>query len=218
MAANDNKNLSRIESIIDDMERLVEHSKPSALSQTKIIVNKGELLELIRELRMKAPEEIKRYRKMMENRDAIIANANERAKNMMTEAEENISNLIQDHEIVQQALSEADNIMDDANRQANQLVYEAEREAEVIRKGSMRYMIENLTKLQNLIDSTMSGVDSRYKSMMSAMEKYSALIKENKDEIYGTQKEAQPSQEPAVQPEINPEEDLRVEVNPSDFE
>lgn len=219
MAANDNKNISRIESLIDEIEKLVEHSKPSGLSQTKVVINKGQLLELTSELRMKAPEEIKRYRKMIDNRDAIIADANARAKGMIEEAEKNISNLIQEHEIVQQALSEADEIIEDANRQANQIVYEAEREADMIRKSSFRYMADNLSKLQNLIDSTVSGVDSRYRSMMSAMEKYSALVKENREELYGAQKQEEPSPDQAMAAPVQEDmQDDALEASPSDFE
>ena len=43
------------------------------MSTTKIIVNKEHLDELLRELRMKTPDEIKRYQKIIANRDAILA-------------------------------------------------------------------------------------------------------------------------------------------------
>ena len=55
---------SRIEQIIDEIEQFVESCKYYPLSQTKIVVNKEEIEELLRELRMKTPDEIKRYRMM----------------------------------------------------------------------------------------------------------------------------------------------------------
>ena len=47
---------SRIEQIIEDIEEYVDSCKFQPLSSTKIVVNKEELEELLRELRMKTPD------------------------------------------------------------------------------------------------------------------------------------------------------------------
>ena len=54
---------SRIEQLIDEIEEYIEGCKPKFMSSTEIIVNKDEIDELLRELRMKTPDEIKRYQK-----------------------------------------------------------------------------------------------------------------------------------------------------------
>lgn len=179
------RNESRVEEIIRYLEDMVETSKPSTLSPSKIVVNKAELLSNLRELRMKAPVEIKRCRKMMENYDAVLADAQDKANKIVNEAQMSIQNMVDEHEIVQQALQEADNILADATAQANELLYEANKEAEMMRRETTRYMLDNLTKMQNLVNSTMINFDSRYRSMMGTMEKYSELLRENKEEITG---------------------------------
>ena len=50
---------SRIEQLIDEIETYIDHCKYQPLSNTKIIVNKDEIDELLRELRSKTPDEIK---------------------------------------------------------------------------------------------------------------------------------------------------------------
>ena len=50
---------SRIEQIIEEIEEYVDSCKYQPLSTTKIVVNKEEMEELLRELRLKTPEEIK---------------------------------------------------------------------------------------------------------------------------------------------------------------
>ena len=51
---------SRIEQIIEEIEEYIDRDcKYQPLSTTKIIVNKEHLDELLRELRMKTPDEIK---------------------------------------------------------------------------------------------------------------------------------------------------------------
>ena len=52
---------SRIEQIIEEIEEYIDSCKFQPLSTTKIIVNKDQIDELLRELRMKTPDEIKRY-------------------------------------------------------------------------------------------------------------------------------------------------------------
>ena len=70
---------SRIEQIIEEIEEYVDSCKFQPLSSTKIVVNKEELEELLRELRMKTPDEIKRYQKIISNKDAILADAQTKA-------------------------------------------------------------------------------------------------------------------------------------------
>ena len=56
---------SRIEQLIDELEEYIESCKPKFMSNSEIIVNKDEIDELIRELRMKTPDEIRRYQKII---------------------------------------------------------------------------------------------------------------------------------------------------------
>lgn len=192
MADKNHRSDSRILELIKELQDMVETSKPSPLSASKIVINKDAFLSAIRELEMKAPVEIERYRKMLENRDAIIADAQAKADKIVEEAQMSIQNMVDEHEIVQMALEEADNIVADATAQANELLYEANKEAEMMRRSSTRYMIENLTKMQNIVNGTMTNFDSRYRAMMNTMEKYAELLKDNKEELLG-KKEPQPA-------------------------
>ena len=70
---------SRIEQIIEEIEEYIDSCKFQPLSTTKIIVNKDQIDELLRELRMKTPDEIKRYQKIIANKDAILADAQAKA-------------------------------------------------------------------------------------------------------------------------------------------
>ena len=78
---------SRIEQVIDEIEEYIEGCKPKFMSSTEIIVNKDEIDELLRELRMKTPDEIKRYQKIISNKDAILADAQNKADAIIAEAQ-----------------------------------------------------------------------------------------------------------------------------------
>ena len=77
---------SKIEQLIDEIEDYIDHCKFMTLSNTKIIVNKDEIDDLLRNLRMSTPDEIKRYQKMISNRDAILDDAKRKAEALIDEA------------------------------------------------------------------------------------------------------------------------------------
>ena len=85
---------SRIEQIIEEIEEYVDSCKFQPLSSTKIVVNKEELEELLRELRMKTPDEIKRYQKIISNKDAILADAQSKADAIVAEAREKTQSMV----------------------------------------------------------------------------------------------------------------------------
>ena len=89
---------SRIEQGIEDIEDFIEGCKYATFSSTNIIVNKEELEELLAELRSKTPEEIKRYQKIISNKEAILADAQAKADQIIAQAQ------IQTNELVSQKI------------------------------------------------------------------------------------------------------------------
>ena len=90
---------SRIEQIIEEIEEYVESCKYQPLSTTKIVVNKEELEELLRELRLKTPDEIKRYQKIISNKDAILADAQNKADAIIAEAQAKAREMVEQRQM-----------------------------------------------------------------------------------------------------------------------
>ena len=107
---------SRIEQLIDEIEEYIDNCKYQPLSNSKIIVNKDEIDDLLRELRQKTPEEIKRYQKIISNKEAILNDAREKAQALINEATEHTTELINEHEIMQQAYAQANEVVQLATR------------------------------------------------------------------------------------------------------
>ena len=102
---------SKIEQLIDEIEEYIDSCKYQALSNTKIIVNKEEIDELLRELRMKTPDEIKRYQKIISNKEAILNDAKEKAQALINAATVQTNELINEHEIMQQAYADRKSVV-----------------------------------------------------------------------------------------------------------
>ena len=71
-----------------------------------LLVNKEELEELLTELRMKTPEEIKRYQKIISNKEAILADAQAKADAIIAQAQVQTTELVNEHQIMQQAYAQ----------------------------------------------------------------------------------------------------------------
>ena len=131
--------MSRIEQLIGEIEEYIEGCKYQALSSTKIIVNKDELEELLVELRMRIPDEIKQYQKIISNQEAILSDAHSKADAMLAEATAQTNELVNEHEIMQKAYAHANEVIEQAQAQAQAIVDSAVNDAKNIRQGSIQY-------------------------------------------------------------------------------
>ena len=140
---------SRIEQIIEEIEEYVESCKYQPLSTTKIVVNKEELEELLRELRMKTPDEIKRYQKIISNKDAILADAQAKADAVIAETKTQVQDMVKESEVMQQAYAQANEIVNSANQQAQAIIDSATADANNLRLSAISYTDEMMANLDS---------------------------------------------------------------------
>ena len=175
---------SKIEQLIDEIEEFIDSCKYQPLSSTKIIVNKEEMDELLRELRMRTPEEIKRYQKIISNKEAILEDAKNKAEALINEATVHTNQLINEHEIMQQAYAQANEVVTLATRQAQEILDTATMEANSVRTAAMQYMDDMLAHLENIIVSSTNSAISNYESLVSNMNHYKDIIQSNRNELH----------------------------------
>ena len=178
---------SRIEQIIEEIEDYIDTCKgPVFSSGDKIVVERERMEELLRELRLKTPEEIKRYQKILANKDAILADAQQKAEAIIAQANIQNQELVNEHEIMQRAYAEANSIIEQANAQAQQIVDNAVTAANNIRQGSVQYTDDMLRSLQTIIKHSMEGAQSRFESYMSSMQSSYDVVSSNRNELAGS--------------------------------
>lgn len=175
---------SKIEQLIDEIEEFIEGCKYQPLSSTKIIVNKEEIDDLLRELRNKTPDEIKRYQKIIANKDAILNDAKAKAEALIKETEVHTNELISEHEIMQQAYAQANDIVSMATKQAQEILDNATTEANGMRAAAMQYTDEILANLENLISHSINDASARYDALIGSLNNYNDIIKSNRSELY----------------------------------
>ncbi|MDR2546733.1 MAG: vacuolar family H+-ATPase subunit H [Lachnospiraceae bacterium] len=197
---------SRIEQIIDEIETYIERCKYQPLSSTKIIVVKEEIDELIRELRMKTPDEIKRYQKIITNKEAILNEAKRKAQELVEAATIQTNELINEHEIMQQAYAQANEVVDLATRQAQEILDTATIEANDYRGAAMQYTDEILANMEILVGRITQTAQTHCESFMNQMNMYG-------DEIAGNRMQLFPPEAELVEESI---EVVNIEANDKD--
>lgn len=180
---------SRIEQLIDEIEEYIESCKPKFMSNTEIIVNKDEMDELLRELRMKTPDEIKRYQKVISNKEAILNDARAKAEALINEATIHTNELINEHEIMQQAYAQANEVVTMASRQAQDILDNATIEANSLRAAAMQYMDDVLAHLENIIAASTQSAMSNYDSLIGSLNQYRDVIQSNRNELHPVEDE-----------------------------
>lgn len=199
--------MSKIEQIITEIEEYIDSCRFQPLSTTKIVVNKEEIEELLAELRLKTPEEIKKYQRMISNRDAILNEAKERAEAMLTEAKAQTSELVSEHEIMQQAYIQANEIVQKATEHAQDILDRATADANNIRMGAMQYTDDSLMNLENIVSHSIENFNSRYDVMMKTLTQSLEIIAANRNELH-----------PQEEPEVQAEPEAAAGAEEADFE
>lgn len=174
---------SRIEQLIDEIEEYIDGCKYQPLSNSKIIVNKEEIDEFLRELRMKTPDEIKRYQKIISNKEAILSDARAKAEALINDATMHTNELINEHEIMQQAYSQANDVVKMATQQAQEILDNATIEANNMRMAAMQYTDDILANVENLISQAMRTTTDHYESFFGALNHYSDVVNANRIEL-----------------------------------
>ena len=175
---------SRIEQIIDELEEFIANCKTRLFSSTEIIVNKDEIEELIRELRMKTPEEIKRYQKIISNKDAILNDAREKAEKLIAEATVQTNELISEHEIMQQAYAQAHEVVSLATQQAQDILDKAVLEANELRSQAAQYTEDRRAEMESSLVSAISNCTSNYETLLGSLTQYRDVIQANRQALY----------------------------------
>jgi len=141
--------------LVDRLEELFNQSRPIWLTHS-VIVDEDRMLDIIDQMRVAIPEEIKKAQSIITQRDRILAQAKEEANRTISLAREKAEKSLTDNEMIQSAKIKADQIIDQAHKEAA----ESQREAD-------KYILDTLTNLEIHIDRMLSQVRNGISTLQS---------------------------------------------------
>ena len=199
---------SKIEQIIDEIEEYIDNCKPHNFSSSKIVVNRDEIDELLTELRMKTPEEIKRYQKIISNQEAILADAKAKAEAIIAQAQIKTDELVSEHQIMQQAYAQANEVVMIATKQAQDILDNATNDANNIRMSAIAYTDDMLKNLEASLTGAIETSKARSESLIGALQGFLDIVTANRAELVPEQIEHSKEQEAKEQPAEQSTEEL----------
>jgi len=123
--------------LIDRLEELFNDAKAVPFTHN-VIVDEDRMLELIDQMRISIPEEVKKAQQVVAQRDRVMAQAQEEANRTLDIARQKADQLTQKDMIVQEA-----------QRRAEQILAQARADAEATRIEADNYVVDNLMQLQD---------------------------------------------------------------------
>jgi vacuolar-type H+-ATPase subunit H len=114
-----------VEGLIGTLERIAGEARSMPLSSS-VMVNRAELLALLRQLREVIPQELAQARWVVREQDGILEHARADAEQILVEARAERDQLLSQQQVVQAAQDEAQRILDAAHGTARQMRLEAE--------------------------------------------------------------------------------------------
>lgn len=196
--------MSRIEQLIGEIEEYIDGCKFQPLSNTKILVNKEEMEELLVELRLRVPDEIKKYQKIISQQDAILADAKSQADAMIQDAKQQTEEMVSENEIMQQAYNKANELVQQAQAQADQILANATAEANSVKASAISYTDSILASIEALMSNSISEQQQRFQAMQDSMQKTYSVVVNNRRELNNAM-QSTPSQAPVapMEPQYN---------------
>ncbi|GAB4529095.1 MAG: hypothetical protein Fur0018_15510 [Anaerolineales bacterium] len=143
--------------LIDRLEELFNSSRPIPFTHN-VIVDEDRMLDLIDQMRVAIPEEVKKAQQILTQRDRILAQAQEEVNRTLALAREKSEKLIEKDALVQAAKSRAD-----------QIIAQARSDSEVTRREADEYVLDTLRRLETELEKNLTQVRNGIQTLRSQL-------------------------------------------------
>lgn len=144
--------------MVDKLETLINTSKVVPVNGS-LLIDKKKVLELVDQLRLAIPQEVKQAGEVLIQKDQIMNNAMVEARRAKSQAEDEFMEKLNQNEL----LKKAEEMVADAERRANRIIEQAEAESHAKRTEADAYALRALRafekELTSLNGSVKKGID-----------------------------------------------------------
>jgi vacuolar-type H+-ATPase subunit H len=134
--------------LLDRLEALLVESRPVPFS-SNVLIDRDRCFDIINQMRVSIPEEVRKSKRVFQERDRVIAQANEEAERITALAREQAAELTSDHQVLRQTENKAQVILERAQLEAQEIRLGADDYALAVLKELERHLIEQLNTVQN---------------------------------------------------------------------
>lgn len=139
--------------LLDELEDIVESSSSIPFAG-KTFVDKEEILEIIKEIRIQLPDEVKQAQWIKEERQRILIEAQKEADSIMQDAKLHIQEMVEKDEITKKA-----------QKMGEEIISEAQINAKEIRLGARQYTDELLAGVEKNFEEVLNTINKNRKEL-----------------------------------------------------
>jgi vacuolar-type H+-ATPase subunit H len=132
--------------LVERLEQLLADGRKLPFSSS-VMVDQAYALDLIDQLRMTIPEEIKTAKRVNSEVDRLLEQAREEAEQILARSQEQATYLIEERELTRQA-----------DEMSVEILRQAHSQADVVRRGADDYAAEVLAKLEVEVMRTLKSI------------------------------------------------------------
>ena len=133
--------------LLEELEDIIDKGVSVPFSG-RCLLDKDELLEVLSEIKLKLPEDLKQAKWIKEERERIIADAKTEADALIKTANDQIIAMVDENEITKKAMA-----------QASDIVEQAKGEALATKTSSYEYADYLLENVENVVVSTIKDLE-----------------------------------------------------------
>ena len=141
--------------LVDRLEELFNESRSVPFTHS-VIVDEDRMLDIIDQMRVSIPEEIKKAQQLLAQRDRILAQAQEEANRTLQLAREKSDQLV-----------ERDGIVQAAHARSEQIIAQGRSEAEKQKRDADEYVLETLQNLEVEMERVLTQVRNGVHALQS---------------------------------------------------
>ena len=160
--------------LLDEMEGYLQECNNLPFS-SKVVVNMEVLYEFMADLRMKLPEEIKRSKRVIDEKDKIIGEAEKVANGIIEEAKDQAAKKLNEHEIRRQAIKEAETMLAQTKQTADEIT-----------ESAYEYVDSILAQSQDVIKNILKHSEDQFATYDQYMREQIDVIHSNRNELKRT--------------------------------
>ncbi|MCL2199781.1 MAG: hypothetical protein FWB80_12755 [Defluviitaleaceae bacterium] len=158
---------------LDDIEEVLESSKSLPFTN-KISVEKERVLDILNEIRLNLPDDIRSAQRILGDHDRIVADAERKSQGILEAAENEAKIRTNNHEIFRRA-----------SDQASETVEEAKKNARDLRLNAMDYADSMLKDAEEQVKEYMANMEQQHKKVMDYFNQLIDVIYENRQQLRG---------------------------------
>jgi cell division septum initiation protein DivIVA len=148
--------------LVDRLEEVLNQSR-SFWFTSQVVVDEDRVLDLIDQMRVAIPDEVKKAQQLLAQRDRILAQAQEEANRTLAIAREKSEQLV-----------ERDAIVQAAQARSEQILVQARAQAETTRRDADEYVLDTLMRLEMELDRSLTQARNGIRTLQAELDKTSA--------------------------------------------